>query len=234
MLANADFWKEFDARLDARLAPITKKLDALVKWTQRQDKSIEHELNEAMTAHLQETYRGFLTMMPSAFPKKINNQNGLEITEFDGIVIMTNFPDYKAVVCPERGVASAHAPASLGQGYKIYLVIVEAKQHVTANKVARKIKQKQELEHLLDEVRSGKTNNDVVRHFGMQLFEPVVGLYIGGLEIDPVGKTSIQNLAIDNPMCGWIDVNGTRFSVKDVTNDYGVTKFGGARQKKRS
>ena len=110
----ANFWKEFDSRLDAkldakfaefeermdaRIVPIENKLNKLndkvnrlITWTQRQDASIERELTDAVRNHLQAKYKTFLTIAPTAFPKRIKYRD-LEVTEFDGIMILTNYPE---------------------------------------------------------------------------------------------------------------------------------------------
>lgn len=98
----ANFWEEFDRRLDskldkrftefetrfeqkleAKLEPIRKNITKLINWTQRQDESIEREMTYAMKSHLQEHYKGYITIEPKIFPKDIKRPDGTILTEFD-------------------------------------------------------------------------------------------------------------------------------------------------------
>lgn len=225
----SDFWEEFDRRLDEKLEqkleqklkPIRSQINEIVKWTQRQDKSLERELNDAVHKHFLSQNRGFIIVKPEKFLKHFMNENGIEITEFDGVFILTNIPKYT-----EETIVKA------GEG-QIYLIIIECKQHVTNHKLTRKMKQKQQIEKIMSDIRNG-TINVKPEYEQLKYFEPQVGFYIGGLEFNESVIPTIKELIeLDktNKFIGWIDLNGNRFTVHDQYNDFG-TAIGGKNKKR--
>jgi hypothetical protein len=239
MALPSNFWEEFDRRLDAKLdekleekfsiklAPVIERLDKIENrlkkvenWTKRQDNMIEYELKEAARRHLEERFKGYITISPTVFPQRITGENGLEITEFDGLLVLTNNPNVIKLFAPPQGVSRPDPSTIFTDGTMAYLVIVEAKQHMTSEKVKRKLRQREAIEHLL-------TNpSRLPRHFqniGFDRLEKKVGLYIGRQDIDPSTKDLIKesiderrNAAQQFPFMGWIELNGARFSVNDV------------------
>lgn len=247
-----DFWEEFDRRLDAkldaklgaRLKPLEAKIDNLINWTQRQDKMIELEITRALRSHLEEQFRGYYTVFPSVIPSRITDERGLEITEFDGVLILTNNMNVVRLVAPPKGTRRSGVvlpPKEVFQpGVIAHIVIVEAKQNLTLAKWRRKMEQRAHIERI---IRDCRANPDATpngfRHIGLQYFEPSVGLYIGGQEVSETFKDSVRE-AIDRQkntdirpiMMGWLELNGARFSVNDEQNDYGAAAFkGGAKSK---
>jgi len=230
----ANFWEEFDRRLDAKLEqrfdnfekkmdekleqkleqklkPIRTDINAIIKWTQRQDKSMEKELTDALYKHMSHFYREFKTIRPLDFPKHINGGIS-EITELDGVIILTNNAMY-----PNKNKSSPND--------KLYFVIVEAKQHITYHKLTLKFKQKAKIEELI------KSQNEFFKDF-----EPHVGLYVGGIEIDTKAidylKEEIAN-SPENRFIGWIDLNGNRFTVNDTVSDFGKISIASGGSKKK-
>lgn len=231
------FWDEFDRRLDRKLdqklnqkldekldqklGPINAKINALIHWTQRQDRSLEKELTMACRAHLERCYQGYVTVTPhaSVIGKLLESPaTSATVTEFDGVLVLTNDPAYAEFV---SGKTSADAIAKDGRAY---MVIVEAKQHITKKKVERKIAQREAISSMLSRIPS------------MKHIDPFVGLYIGGLEIDPSAQPVLDKLVADHrghEFIGLIELNGARFKVSDAKTDYGASDivYGGRRRR---
>jgi len=234
-----DFWEEFDRRLDAKLE---QKLDAKLKpiynWMQRQDLMIEKEIKRALQTHLEEQFKGFYTVASTIFPKRINSREGREITEFDGLYVLTNDIRVVRLYSPIPGKERLSPSTVFAPGVVAHLVIAEAKQNVTADKWRRKMQQMERIERLITEC---KTNPESVpkevRHIGLQYFEPSVGLYIGGQDIDETVKNIVKEdierkkaRGIAQVMMGYLELNGARFSVHDEQNDYGAATFKGGKK----
>ena len=234
-----NFWQEFDARLDAkldaalnaRLAPIEQKLTSIdnrltqvVQWTKRQDTSLEYEMTTAMEQHLTESRRGFYTVRPTIFPKKLYDDFGNEITEFDGVIVLTDSIEHVNVL---NGL---HVGVAIPAGVKSFIVIVEAKQHLDNGKVVRKIRQHETISQLLRDVRERGAPPEL-RHARIDLFQTTVGLYAGGLVIDDAARASIVEFALRTPNCGLIELNGARFNINDTQNDFGKQLYGGRESK---
>lgn len=123
------FWEEFDRRLDAKLEekleqkleakfteklkPIYKQLDELKDWTRQQDFAVERETSIAVTKHLMRMNTGYIVVTPRIFPKTINGTNGLTLTEFDGVVVLTKDPDFASYL---RGDTNGVYTAPLNTG----------------------------------------------------------------------------------------------------------------------
>jgi hypothetical protein len=245
------FWEEFDRRLDARLdAKLDEKLDARFKefeksldvklkqrfknidnWIARQDRNIEDEMTQSIKNHLSTYYNGYITIKPTIFPKVIKYQNGTELTEFDGVLLLTNSKTYATFVSNSTK-QSPEEIININKDDIIYMVIVEAKQLLTHNKVVHKIEQKEKIENMLTKMKSGELPipPNMVR-YRFDMFQPIVGLFLGGTEVEPAAINKIKTYATTHEMCGWLDVNGTRFNVNDKTNDFGEAQYGGKRRK---
>lgn len=201
MLIDETFWLELDRRLKPmfkavndkigqvsdRLDTVSDRLDTvnanvttLNNWTKRQDNCIEGEITQALLAHLVSEKMGFLTIKdPMRFPKTINDKNGNRITEFDGIIVLTNSHELCTYL---KGKASKE---SLPKHFEAYIIIVEAKQNLTTAKLRNKIKQRARIMQLL---KFYKANPSLMpADLGDAMFDRFstsVGLFIGGQDIE--------------------------------------------------
>ncbi len=233
-----DFWEEFDRRLDARLdeklnkkfdefekkidaklEKTDKKINKVIEWTQRQDKSIERELTMACYTHFQSVYNGYITVIPhkTILGNIIKDTQGLTITDFDGAIVLTNDISYATFLKQ----SDPKYKYDFDKASKAYLIIVEAKQHVTLSKVNKKLRQRENIEKVLRD------------HEFLKVIDPFIGLYIGGLDIDEDAKTvfsQFQEKHARRELVGIVDLNGNRFTVKDVKNNHGKNAivYGGA------
>ena len=254
MTLPSNFWEEFetrlDARLDARLALIEKKLGRLetttkqvVQWTQRQDILLERETTKAIFKHLEQECKGSLVVVPTRFPKVVTDWTATDptahMTELDGTVVLTNNPDYKTVVRPTQKPAPAFSSVTSTTAHTYKLVIVEAKQHLTMNKYTGKNRQRRALEDLIQKARNDPLRvPEHLREIGLHAFEPHVGIYFGCMDMDDAPKQDMEatfkHLRNTSPWSGWVDYSGLRFDVKDVQNDFGEALYasGGGRRRK--
>lgn len=240
------FWEEFDRRLDARLdakldarfrefeisldAKLKQRFKNIDNWIARQDRNIEDEMTQSIKNHLSTYYHGYITVKPTLFPKVIRYKNGTELTEFDGVLLLTNSKEYATFVTtpsPEESITVKFSDNTV-----IYMVVVEAKQMLTRDKVIRKIDQKEKIEAMLAKMKSGELPipPNMIR-YRFDMFQPTVGLFLGGTEVDKTAVDTIKSYATTHDMCGWLDVNGSRFNVNDKTNDFGEAQYGGKRHK---
>lgn len=224
------FDEKLDKKFDEKLDPLKKSIKKLVNWTQRQDESIEREMTSAMKSHLQEYYKGYITVEPKIFPKEVLKPDGTVLTEFDGIMILTNTKQYTDIVVPDK--LNKSSSPKFSKDTELFVVIVEAKQHLTMAKVTRKIAQKESIEQYIKDVQAGIIEAEPsLKRVMIDKFKPNVGLYIGGIDVDLAAQQRINEYAQTHQMCGIIDLNGMRFSVKDTTNGFGTQQFGGKRKK---
>ena len=221
-----DFWEEFDRRLDARLdekfdaklKPIFERLTNIENWTKRQDKTIEYELHHAVKAYLLTTNVGYITVEPTIFPKELEDRDGKTITEFDGLLILTN--DIEHANSLSKKLPKPKSPPS--QNTTAYIIVVEAKQHVTSKKIKHKIKQTETIRQLIADIQSGSIEiPPALSKLGIQYIKGV-RLFIGGSDIDESGRDLIVEYCKNDPMSGLIELNGSRFSIGTVTNDFGA------------
>ena len=251
MALPSNFWEEFDKRLSAkfdaefekRLQPINDSLKQLLNWTKRQDKMIELELNSALRAHLEEQFKGYYTVFPTAFPKEILDTLGNRVTDFDGAYVITNSTNVINLVSPPRHSPDRLLPETVFQpGVIAYIVIVEAKQNLTVSKLKDKMKQVERIQSIVKECNADPDKEPrEFRHIGLRYFNPSVGLYIGGQDISPTVKEAMKEAiekrranALRPIMMGWLELNGTRFSVLDEENDFGASLArGGAGRRPR-
>lgn len=211
----AEFWKELDAKLDARFATIDARLSSIEKrithiqnWTVRQDNVLERESTIAIYNYLRTKVTGSYVVCPNnGFPRRIPGANG-EITEMDGVVILTTNPKYEAQIAAKQ----------IATGFVYKLVIIEAKQHLTLQKYNRKIKQRSQIEALLKDANNIPQS---LKDFGFDKFDHEVGLYFGSNDVDPAVLPRLQQDAAANPWMGWLDLSGARYIVKDANNSYG-------------
>jgi hypothetical protein len=218
MSLPAGFWEEFDRRLDAKLEakleeklePIKNDIKQIKRWTQRQDEAIERELTMACFSHLENAYPGYLTIVPAknVLGKIIKDSKGLTITDLDGAIVLTNdllYANYLKGKTPDY---------KLNSGTKSHLIIIEAKQHVTAAKVKKKIEQRKIIEDLLKQDKLGP----------LKPVDKFIGFYIGGIEVDVGASTEIDRflkIHEGQDFVGTLELNGSRFSVQDVKKVYG-------------
>lgn len=230
-----NFWEEFDRRLDAKLdekldakfteklAPIEKRLDKLekkvdnvVKWTQRQDTYIEQEITLAVFDHLKLTKMGYFVVQPptSVVNKVFKNESGLTKTDFDGIVFLTNSKEY-ADYFKGGGSFPKKDPNA-----EAYIVITEAKQHVTKAKFDKKVQQRQS-------IREHKSHVPA-----FNLCKDEIGLYIGGSYFDPEVCKQFDDFGKKEELVGFVELNGNRFSVKDKANGFCEFTYGGGKKRR--
>ena len=230
-----DFWEEFDRRLDARLdakldekfdsklKPIYERLTNIENWTKRQDNTIEYELHHAVNNYLISTNIGYITVEPTVFPKELEDKNGKTLTEFDGLLILTN--DIEHANSLSKKLPKPKRPPL--ENTIAYIIIVEAKQHVTSKKIKNKIKQVETIKQLINDIQNGIIEIPAVLvKLGIQYIKGV-RLFIGGLDIDDAGRDMMIMYCKNDPMSGLIELNGSRFSISNITNDFGNQQFGG-------
>lgn len=209
------------------IEPIAAKIDTRLKnlenWTKGQDKALEKEMTESVRLHLSSLNRGYITIIPKTLPDNLPHPDGREITEFDGLVILTNDREYA-----KYATQKMQEPYKPPQGTILRMIIVEAKQHLTLQKVKTKTKQKLAIESLLSDLKHGyrhKRYSHLI-HLGLQYFQPEVGLYIGGSKVDPTANVFLEEYmknAQSTEYTGSIVPSGTRFRPLDITNDFGKT-----------
>jgi hypothetical protein len=193
------------SEMSTRMAKLEGQVNQVVKWTQRQDISLENEMTKQLLVYLQEHYKGYVSNEDVRFPKSIN-LNGKTLTDLDGVILMSN-------------------------GTNTILVVVEAKQCVTLHKLRSKLHQKVVIEQLLAEIKTGKITVPVeLQAFDISTFNDKVGLYIGAIEFKKGVKEELLEHAEENPLCGFIELNGSRFSVNDKRNDFGKLLYGGKKK----
>jgi hypothetical protein len=231
MAFPSNFWEEFDKRIDKNLDErfdnfekklekkfdvIDKKFKDLINWTKRQDKSIEDELTMSCFQHLQKVYPGYITTIPhkSVLGRILKNVKGITITDFDGAIILTNDHDYADFLNGKT------TDLKFNKINKAFLIIIEAKQHLTSAKVKNKLEQR----------------NRIIKNLSnftqLQYVDNFIGFYAGGTDIDPDAELKIKeflDLNKQNELIGILKLNGNRFSVQDIKNDYGNSyiTFGG-------
>lgn len=254
MSLPADFWEEFDRRLDAildakleqkleqkfeeKLAPLRRDIKKLQNWTARQDRILEAEMQKALIAHLQERKKGYIVFEPIIFPRVLQDTvSGKIITEFDGIAVLTNDQDVRRLLSPvTRADRELSADVVFSKsGVEAILVIQETKQDLTLAKLEYKIRQRELIEKYMAELRERGSafQGTHIQRIGLMYFAPRVGLYIGGQEIAQSVKERIRGLAMEakdaGSMFGYMELNGSRFTVADPENDYGQSLYGGRR-----
>jgi len=236
-----DFWEEFDRRLDAKLEakleakfdaklkPIYSRLQQLTDWTARQDLVLEKESTIAIFNHLKQKVRSAYVVRPSkGFPMRITSRDsGREITEMDGVVVLTTNPEYESLL--KAKIASRDAtPLVLAGNFTYRLIIIEAKQHLTKHKYDTKVAQKKRIEAMIRDANF----TDALLRYGFQSFDPEVGLYFGANIIDEAALELLHKDALEAPWMGWLDLTGMRYMVCDKDNAFGeavngITGYGG-------
>ena len=246
----SNFWEEFERRLDAKFEPVNRhinkidvrldkidvrldKIDVRLNnidirlghmdgWMKRQDKSIEDELTSALQKYLQEQHVGYYTVKPTVFPKEITSSDGATITEFDGIMILTNCWEHANSLSKRNPKANEISPYT-----EAFIIIVEAKQHVTTEKIKKKILQKEKIERLILDIKQKRIPLPPrLSKVGIQYVKGV-RLFIGGIEIDKSGLELFENYCLHDPMSGLIVLTGNRFGVNNISNDFGKVQYGG-------
>ena len=247
-----NFWDQFDKRLnetlDKRFASFEKQLTynfdkkmddmehrmktsikQVINWTNRQDHSIEKEMTKSCFDHLASAYKGFLAVIPSKaiLGSIIKDKEGMTITDFDGVVILTNNRDYARYISGDKRDKNNKKDEKYDEiaNHKAYMVIVEAKQHLTRAKVMKKLKQRATIQQMLPDLK-------------LEHVDKFIGLYIGGTDVDIEAEKEIHSfleMNKSNDLVGILELNGARFSIKDSKNDYGKSEvlYGGRKAKSR-
>jgi len=215
------------APLNARLTRIENSVTNIDNWTKRQDTSLEHEMTHAIETFLINKFQGFITVRPTVFPKELKDANDNTTTEFDGLFVLTDSLAHANILNGSNVSGTVQDPV------KSFFVIVEAKQHLDHQTTARKISQHTAITDLL---KSIKNNADKVppnlRHTRLELFQHEVGLYVGGLIIDKDARDTVVAIAQTTPKCGIIELNGARFDVNNIDNDFGAQQYGGKKPRR--
>lgn len=220
--------------------------------------------------HLVKAFPGHILLTPTNFPRVFNDPRvpGEVITELDGVYILSSDPttrgdnmelNIKLPVAKElrHELASrAKQLRVLEKGMKQvtiqpntqpnHLVIVEAKHHVTRDKIMQKLEQMKQIEEYL---KSARNLNDTtlldkfkksVALYGFDKYAPRVRLYIGGVLWDDDAVRYVQEL-LDTEIKDYIGVvqpTGSRYGVYDVSNTFGASQsdvllLGGKATKKK-
>lgn len=241
---GAAFWDELDRRIESRLDKFEQRLEAkleeklkpirkqlqqlsdgvkhLSNWAKRQDESIEREMETSLFKHLQATKHGFIACVPKRFPRNILDDEGKVITDFDGVVVLTsNF----ALAQYMSSKSAPRLPATALATGQTFLVICEAKQHLTAGKFSKKIKQRDAIMHVIARFRDDPSATpEVYAAAGFASFQPFVGMFFGGLSVDQDARTRIDEFILENgdhELVGELKFSGTRFSVVDAQTRHG-------------
>lgn len=259
-----NFWEEFDKRLDqkldeklnhrfnefenrinARFTTLEETVRNIKNWTERQDLCIEDEISMSAFNHIESKNYGYFCIRPVIMSKKLIDRNKDTITDFDGIVVLTNNMVLKKKLLKVPITEEDLRPVVQKPGQlpfpkpKSYFIVVESKQHLTTQKVKAKINQVKAITELLEnlhtpENRLNQHDKDIFQHF-----EKEVGLYVGGQAIDKQAKilmkTFIESKTQDSYLYGLVTMNGVRFSVENADNNFGDFNFafGGAAHKKQ-
>lgn len=212
VVLNRSFWAKFekiidsklDAKFDANFKPLEQKFDKVEQrldkveqmlskvdattrriddWTNRQDSCIESEITMAIGEHLKKIMFGFDRVMnPVRFPKTIRDINNRDdLTEFDGIAIVSDDIEY----CRSLRDRNLSTHVGLADGKTAYLIVVEAKQHLTSKKLTKKLRQVKQISKLLRIYKERpELMPESLSFVSFDRLEPIVGLYVGGQEID--------------------------------------------------
>jgi hypothetical protein len=248
-----NFWEEFDRRLDAKLEPIARDVSILKSdvsniikdvaklketttnltgWTKRQDASIEKELTSACLNHLRTIKQSYLVFSPKRFPHKVAIA-GKEITEFDGIIIMTNDHVFYEFLMGNKNADVNQFNPDL----KAYLIIVEAKQYLDNKKVTKKLKQREKIIDLLLAYKNGTIVDSSLSNCHFDKFDNNIGMYMGAADyesgtIEKIEKfcTTNTQLTDNRELFGIIELTGSRFTVKDASNGFGKDTWAGGKK----
>lgn len=199
------------------------------------------ELNAFMKKYISETFIGYTTKSIS-FGRIKDPYTGEKLTEFDGIVMLVQNINKKIKEVSEpfssdrqHKIAQAEeqrndkiksikkqntSKAYIPKNPSRILIIIEAKRHVTKDKVMMKIRQ---YLHLQDMVREAKKPYSKLHHksfkgtiagLGLQDVEHVY-LYIGGVHWDDDALEKVNEATLINPRVGYVTPSGDRFQVQD-------------------
>jgi hypothetical protein len=154
-----DYWRKFEA--DQR--DNDKKFSIIEGFIRREAEAIEVEVTKTVQKYLLENWIGHQIYVPSNFPKKIGNQfnYALPLTDFDGVFILTDNPE----IAEDHNELSVYVNLDAGlendmqartqmlsalkkdlkpidqKPYKTTMTIIEAKHHVTKEKIDVKLNQ---------------------------------------------------------------------------------------------
>lgn len=196
---------------------------------------LERETTMTIYKYLEESERGFYVFMPNRnFPRKIVHPvTNKEITELDGVIVLTTDREYEKIVHHKGPIETLPAFSPNGI-YK--MIIIEAKQHLTMAKYNQKKAQRERITEMIRDIRSGSLKHPLLAQFGIEHFEPEVGLFVGAIDTEDEVKKELEADAIANDAIGYLDYSGARFSVYNRDTDFGknLSGIGGARRRAAS
>jgi len=212
-----------------------KMLSSAYGYTQNDAKGLESEITATVQNFLYQTKNDMLLYKPEAFMQLLRHPtNDKFLTDLDGVLILTNDGQISSMhyqLSQETRMAlqpgqSARKQAANQMGIPSQtktsqLVIVEAKHHVTPDRIEKKLAQMRDIESFLTVAQgdlSGTTARfkSNVQMFKLKSFSPHVLFYIGGVYWDNKALEEAYRLRKENPdKIGIVKVNGSRFSVID-------------------
>ena len=189
------FEQKFEQKLEEKLEPIRKELIGLKKnigqlndrlknvegYTKNDSRGIEDEISKNVKYFIYNKYNGS-TIKKSNFKKLTNLETNEDITQFDGIYLMS-FDDYQSINKKNK----INKDTSL--------VIVEAKHYITIEQINEKIVQIYKIKKYIDTIK--RFNNDdiyryafnditsrkfenTIKHLGLNNLSGKIYLFIGG------------------------------------------------------
>lgn len=211
---------DIDKRLEALLADskdLKKRLSIVEGFIQHDADAIEIETAQAVQKHLMtsSTYQGFKLYIPTGFPAKLyDSVEQVALTDLDGVFVLTNNPDVNELnndlggyislddevkkqlkerrdlmKSMSKSLSSTSSSMSNTPIRNIF-VIIEAKHHVTKEKIEKKLVQLEKIESWLDDARSTIQEPypkaflprfvKNVKMFGFDKYDPLPMFFIGG------------------------------------------------------
>lgn len=233
-------------------------------YIQKEAKAIEIEMTAAVHNHLVTQFKGFKLCKPNGFPVILRDPKTDSIlTDLDGVFILTNDYEELAFVDPleiQPSISDKEVITTLKgfervtrdmskvigkQGdlspanYK--LVIIEAKHHVTVDKIKYKLEQMEKIKQYLDHAKNIDSDTTLTKKFkknvamfNFHLFDPNPMLYIGGIVWDDEALKEYKRNITGNASLGIVKLNGKRFNVTDsLTSNIDSYMAGGKKPRKK-
>lgn len=209
-------FEEMDKRfekVDKRFKTINENLININNHIQRDADISELEVNQSVRNHLEKIFEGYDIIQYDKKFKSIRDpyDQSVILTDFDGLLLLQSkneqqFPNAKRI-----------------------FVIVEAKNHMTLEKVQLKIEQKNKLYDFIQisknpELLAKTTNKFQQTALGNKLKKiSDVFLYLGGPVWEPDAKRFAENeykkeLENGEPTIGIVSITGERYNIKDFAS----------------
>lgn len=164
-------------------AVLIDKIQKLQKYKDRDSIAIQEDITNAVETHLRKNFPGTHVIRPNKnyFRQVYHPENGHEITDLDGILVVSNDPkdlEWQTPLINEDIVTKQTHNKKL-------MVLIEAKHYIDKPKVDRKLTQFLELKHYLNCAKKLASNDftreftNAVETFNLHDFDDVY-LYIGG------------------------------------------------------